>query len=141
MKSARRIVLAITLLFFARPASATIGYHISLKNPEQHLFHVSMEIPAAAADQEIVVALPAWNALYQVRDFSYRVRDVRARNSAAAAAAPLPVRMLDKQTWKISLAGASAPAQRSARRDTRLQHRMGRSRSVQFAAERRTTPS
>jgi predicted metalloprotease with PDZ domain len=105
MKSARRIVLAIVLLFFARPAAATIGYHISLKNPEQHLFHVSMEIPAQPADREITVALPAWNALYQVRDFSYRVRDVRARNSATTAAAPLPVRMLDKQTWKISLAG------------------------------------
>ena len=113
MKSARRIVLAIVLLFCARPASATIAYHISLKNPEQHVFHVSMEIPAAAADQEIVVALPAWNALYQVRDFSYRVRDVRARNSAAAAA-PLPVRMLDKQTWRISLAGASGGAEAHA---------------------------
>jgi len=114
MKSARRIVLAIVLLFCARPASATIAYHISLKNPEQHVFHVSMEIPAAAADQEIVVALPAWNALYQVRDFSYRVREVRARNSAAAAAAPLPVRMLDKQTWRISLAGASGGAEAHA---------------------------
>ncbi len=105
MKSARRIVLAFTLLICARPAAATIGYHISLKNPEQHIFHVSMQIPAQAADQEIIVALPAWNALYQVRDFSYRVRDVRARNSAGAAAASLPVRMLDKQTWKITLAG------------------------------------
>ena len=107
MKSAQRIVLAFTLLFFARPAAATISYHISLKNPEQHLFHVRMQIPAAAADQEIVVALPAWNALYQVRDFSYRVRDVRASNSATPAAA-LPIRMLDKQTWKISLPGAGA---------------------------------
>jgi predicted metalloprotease with PDZ domain len=106
MKSAQRIVLAVTLLIFARPASATINYHISLKNPEQHLFHVQMQIPAAASDQEIIVALPAWNALYQVRDFSYRVRDVRARNDASPPA-PLPVRMLDKQTWKISLAGAA----------------------------------
>jgi predicted metalloprotease with PDZ domain len=114
MKSARRIVLGIVLLFFARPASATIGYHISLKNPEQHLFHVSVEIPALAAAQEIIVALPAWDALYQVRDFSYRVRDVRARNSAGAAAASLPVRMLDKQTWKISLAGASGGAEAHA---------------------------
>jgi predicted metalloprotease with PDZ domain len=114
MKSAQRIVLAVTLLFFARPAAATIGYHISLKNPEQHLFHVSMEIPAQATDQEIIVALPAWNALYQVRDFSYRVRDVRARNSAGTAAAPLPVRMLDKQTWKISLARTGAGADAGA---------------------------
>src|SRR5271170_5528607 len=109
MKSARRIVLAITLLFFARPASATIGYHISLKNPEQHLFHVEMQIPVAAAEQEIIVAIPAWYSLYQVRDFSYRVRDVRASNSAAPATA-LPVRLLDKQTWKILLPVAGAGA-------------------------------
>jgi predicted metalloprotease with PDZ domain len=110
MKSAQRIVLAVTLLVFAQPAAATIGYHISVKNPAQHLFHVSMEIPAQPADQEIIVALPAWNALYQVRDFSYRVRDVRARNSAGTAAALLPVLMLDKQTWKITLAVDSAGA-------------------------------
>jgi predicted metalloprotease with PDZ domain len=109
MKSALRIVLAAVLLLFARPAAATIGYHISLKNPELHVFHVAMEIPAGAADQEIIVALPAWNALYQVRDFSYRVRDVRARD-AAAPSTPLPLRMLDKQTWKISLAGSAARA-------------------------------
>jgi predicted metalloprotease with PDZ domain len=117
MNSARRFVLAVTLLFCARPASATISYRISLKNPEQHIFHVEMQIPAAAADQEIIVALPAWNALYQVRDFSYRVRDVRARNDASSAA-PLPVRMLDKQTWRISLAGIGAAAGRVARAAT-----------------------
>src|SRR5277367_4473212 len=110
MKSARRIDLAFTLLFFARPVAATISYHISLKNPEQHIFHVEMQIPAAAADREIIVALPAWNALYQVRDFSYRVRDVRASNSATPAA-PLPIRQLDKQTWKISLAGLGSADQ------------------------------
>jgi predicted metalloprotease with PDZ domain len=117
MKSAQRIVLALTLLFFARPAAATIGYHISLKNPEQHLFHVSVEIPAQPADREIIIALPAWNALYQVRDFSYRVRDVRARNSAGTAAASLPVRMIDKQTWKISLAGIDGGAGNGANAD------------------------
>ncbi len=110
MKSAQRIVLAVLLLFFARPAAATISYHISLKNPEQHLFHISMEIPAGTAvDQEIIVALPAWNALYQVRDFSYRVRDVEAR-SAKSPSLTLPVQLLDKQTWKISLPGAGPRA-------------------------------
>src|SRR6202050_4377904 len=117
MKSAQRLALALALLFLARPAAATIGYHISLKNPEQHLFHVSVEIPAQPADREIIIALPAWNALYQVRDFSYRVRDVRARNSSDTAAASLPVRMLDKQTWKISLAGIDGSAGNGANAD------------------------
>ena len=137
MKSAQRIVLAVTLLFFARPAAATISYHISLKNPEQHLFHVRMQIPAAAADQEIVVALPAWNALYQVRDFSYRVRDVRASNSATPAAA-LPIRHARQANLEnfASQAQAADSALPQAHRHARLQHRMGRSRSVQFAIER-----
>ncbi len=105
MKVAQRIVMAVSVLLFARPAAATIGYHISLKNPEQHKFQVSMQIPAGEADHEIIVALPAWNALYQVRDFVYRVRDVRVSESASPAD-PLSVRKLDKQTWRISLPGA-----------------------------------
>ncbi len=109
MNLARRIGLAAILLFFARPAGATIRYHISLKNPERHLFHVSMEIPVSDVDQEIIVALPAWNALYQVRDFSYRVRDVRA-TAAASQSAFLPVQMVDKQTWKVNLARSGARA-------------------------------
>ena len=125
MKSAQRIVLAVVLLCFARPAVASITYHISLKNPEQHLFHVSMEIPVGtASDQEIIVALPAWNALYQVRDFSYRVRDVRAR-AAKSSSLTLPVQMLDKQTWKISLPGSGPRAAMVG-----LQYRMGRCRAV-----------
>src|SRR5580692_7342446 len=112
MNAAQRIVFAVALLFCARPAAANIAYHISLKNPEQHLFHVSIEIPVAQADRELVAVLPVWNALYQIRDFSYRVRDVRASMYSAPATA-LPVRLLDKQTWKISLpgAGADSPAQ------------------------------
>jgi predicted metalloprotease with PDZ domain len=82
-----------------RPAAATINYHISLKNPEAHIFHVRMEIPPAP--QGIVVAMPAWNAVYQVRDFSYRVRDVEARMSADPGADRVPVRKLDKQTWQV----------------------------------------
>src|SRR5271168_100162 len=107
MNSARRIVLAFTLLFFARPAAATIAYHISLKNPEQHVFHVSMEIPAQGTGRDIIVALPAWNALYQVRDFSYRVREVQAR-AALPPGTALRLQMLDKQTWKISLSASDA---------------------------------
>ncbi len=125
MKSAQRIVLAVVLLCFARPAVASITYHISLKNPEQHLFHVSMEIPVGtASDQEIIVALPAWNALYQVRDFSYRVRDVRARScevfvvdSSCAAARQTDVEDFIARLW-------------STRRDGGLQYRMGRCRAV-----------
>src|SRR5580704_10919293 len=103
MKSALRFVVAVMVLLFARPAAATIGYHISLKNPERHAFHVSMQVPASETDHEIIVALPAWKALYQVRDFAYRVRNVRANTPTSPSSNALSVQRLDKQTWRISL--------------------------------------
>jgi len=51
----------------------------------------------------MTVAIPAWNALYQVRDFAYRVRDVQASSFAGSGTLgeKLPIRKLDKQTWEI----------------------------------------
>ena len=40
---------ALVFVFSARPAAATIDYRVSLKNPEQHVFHVSMQVPVPAA--------------------------------------------------------------------------------------------
>ncbi len=108
-KRVLRIWILVAGMFFgvaAQRASATIAYRVSLANPEQHLFHVEMTIPADGS--EVVTALPAWNALYQVRDFSYRVRAVSAL-CPAFIAAPLIVRLLDKDTWRISLAGPCQP--------------------------------
>jgi len=93
--------LGISLLFgAARQAGASIHYTISLDHPDQHLFHVTMEIPNAAP--ETIVAMPAWNALYQVRDFAYRIRDVRAMATTGEGTpgASLPLRKLDKETWE-----------------------------------------
>jgi predicted metalloprotease with PDZ domain len=95
-------------LLSARPAAGTIGYKISLKNPEQHIFQVSMTIPQPAPETKI--AMPAWNALYQVRDFAYRIRDVQVRSfsESGAPGENLPVRKLDKQTWEIVGSGKNA---------------------------------
>jgi predicted metalloprotease with PDZ domain len=90
-------------LVFANPAAATIRYRVSLANPEQHLFHVIMTIPVAAADREVTVQMPAWNALYQVRDFASRVRDLRS----LAGVSP---EKIDKQTWRVVLGGAGKPS-------------------------------
>jgi predicted metalloprotease with PDZ domain len=102
------------LLLAPQPAAATIKYHISLKNPEAHVFHVRMEIPPAP--QGIVIAIPAWNALYQVRDFSYRVRDVEAKQSADPGALDVAVRKLDKQSWQVQYPwdGALSPTAKPA---------------------------
>ncbi len=109
MNLASSRILPICLLFAAAsslcagPAGATIKYRVSLANPEQHLFHVTMAIPTAETDRDIFVQMPAWNALYQVRDFAYRVRDV---HDSERLDAQLPLK-LDKQTWRIDVSAAS----------------------------------
>ena len=95
-------VLFLVLSFYALPAAATVSYKISLDHPEQHVFHVTMHANVGQSDTALVVALPAWNALYQVRDFAYRVRNVRAIQPSFHGNREL-VSKLDKQTWRISI--------------------------------------
>ena len=103
----RRFLFAgcFALFLAARPAAATIEYKISLAHPEKHLFQVEMRVPVAPDQRDLIVALPAWNALYQVRDFAYRVRDVRVGKAAPGGSAVIPYK-LDKQTWRILASAA-----------------------------------
>jgi predicted metalloprotease with PDZ domain len=105
--ASRRIALLLPLAFaFAvRPAAASIDYKVSLAHPEKHRFEIAMHVPVSASQAELTVALPAWNALYQVRDFAYRVRDVRVPNNPALAALKL-----DKLTWRIPSSAAQGEA-------------------------------
>ena len=91
-RSAARIILI--LGFLASSASvggATIRYTVSLEHPEQHTFRVSMEILDVA--EEVTVQMPAWNALYQIRDFSAHLREVEA----FAGSQKLSPEKIDKQ--------------------------------------------
>ncbi len=81
---------------FAVPVEATIRYDVSVAEPEKHTFRVKMTVPDVK--EELTVQLPAWNALYQIRDFAYRVQNVRARDASDAL---LTVVKLDKQTWQM----------------------------------------
>ena len=98
--SVRRLVRPFPLLllsFLACNATtkATIQYSISLEHPEQHLFHVTMTIPDVKG--EVTVQMAAWNALYQIRDFSSHVQQVSASVGTETAA----IEKMDKQTWRI----------------------------------------
>jgi len=81
-------------------AAAAIHYTISLAHPEQHIFHVTMVVPNVG--RQLDVAMPAWNATYDIRDFAFRVTDVRAQLTATNVNSPLRVVKLDKQTWRIT---------------------------------------
>jgi predicted metalloprotease with PDZ domain len=81
------------------PSRGTIQYAVSLEHPEQHLFHVTMTIPGVSG--EVIVQMAAWNALYQIRDFSNHVGQVEAFIGSERA----PIEKLDKQTWRIKGTG------------------------------------
>ena len=90
------IVFTLTL---ASSASATIEYSVSLDHPERHLFHVTMVIPDVKG--EVNVHIAAWNALYQIKDFSSHVEQV----SGSSSAGPAAIEKQDKQTWRIQGSG------------------------------------
>src|ERR1700722_19087584 len=92
-----RAAIAAALFYFACPARATIDYTVSLSHPERHIFGVTMRIPNVR--DRVTLQMPAWNALYQIRDFSSHMMQVTAKDSEGH---PLPVRKLDKQTWSVS---------------------------------------
>ncbi len=103
------LLLGASFLFFAAPrASATIRYRISLAQNHEHLFQVEMEIPNRGST--VQVAMPVWNALYQVRDFAYRIRSPKAAisDSRNAGAQPAGLRPIDKQTWQIDPPSSAA---------------------------------
>jgi len=81
------------------PAHATISYSVSLANRDGHRFHVTMIVPNATG--QVNVRMAAWNALYQIRDFAYRVSSLAARDNSGAAVAV----KLDKDTWSIAARG------------------------------------
>jgi predicted metalloprotease with PDZ domain len=97
--STRLVFFALACALVAASASATIRYGISLANPEQHLFHVTMTIPDVKG--EVTIQMPAWNALYQIRDFASHVREV----AAFSGTTKLPIEKIDKQTWVIHGSG------------------------------------
>jgi predicted metalloprotease with PDZ domain len=89
-------ILCLSILLASGTSSkATIQYAVSLDHPEQHLFHVTMTIPEV--NREVTVQMPAWNALYQIRDFSSHVQQLEASAGSEIA----PIEKLDKQSWRI----------------------------------------
>jgi predicted metalloprotease with PDZ domain len=96
-----RAALVAAALCFAGPAHATIDYSISLSHPDRHIFGVTMRVPNV--HDQVTLQMPAWNALYQIRDFSAHMMQVTAKDDEGH---PLPLRKLDKQTWSVTSNGA-----------------------------------
>ncbi|MGH9326100.1 MAG: M61 family metallopeptidase [Terriglobia bacterium] len=81
------------LLYALTGAAQPIQYVVDLTQPESHLVRVTMTIPEA--HRRTRIQFPAWNALYQIRDFVRNVQDLRAQcDGRSITLAPV-----DLYTW------------------------------------------
>jgi predicted metalloprotease with PDZ domain len=92
-------VLVFAFFSLAYPATAEIRYTVSLLHPEQHLFHVTVEVPDV--EDHVDLQMAAWDALYEIRDFSSHVQRV----TASANGRDVPIEKLDKLTWRVQASG------------------------------------
>jgi predicted metalloprotease with PDZ domain len=91
---------AVTPVSCTSPRSAQpepTEYFVSLANPAEHVAHVSIRLRNGEGAR--LLAMPVWNALYQVRNFAANVEDVRARDRSGAAA---EVRNNTTSEWTIT---------------------------------------
>jgi len=72
-------------------------YFVSLADYSQHLAHVSIRLPATTG--AVILDMPVWNALYQVRDFAANVQNVRALD---ANNQPGAVENVKTSEWQVS---------------------------------------
>ena len=100
-RSWSRGVFLAAIFFLACPARATIEYTVSLAHPDRHVIGVTMRVPNVR--DRVTVQMPAWNALYQIRDFSSHMTQVTAKDDEGRS---LPLRKIDKQTWIATGNGA-----------------------------------
>ena len=75
-------------------AAEPIRYQLDLTSTEVHLVHVTMNIPGARAGTEIQI--PAWNCLYQIRDFVKNVEDLKGDCDGQ----PADLNREDLNTWR-----------------------------------------
>lgn len=95
------VILVLCLPLSGRGA-AQIRYQVSLAHPEQHLFHVTVEVPDV--QEGVKLQMAAWNALYEIRDFSSHVQQVQAFVNGQSAR----IEKLDKLTWRVLGSGTVA---------------------------------
>src|SRR5262245_14195990 len=87
-------VAAVVLLLTSATAFAqTIRYNVSMPKPASHIYNIEMTIGQAGVPS-IDLSLPAWNALYQVRDFAQYVQNLSAN---------VPYKRVSKDTWRFAV--------------------------------------
>ena len=84
-----------------------IRYRVAMPEPQSHEFHITMEIPALPARQEIDIVFPVWApGSYLVRDFSRHIYDLEIRGATRSTS--IPCQRIDKTRWRLRVLGRPA---------------------------------
>jgi predicted metalloprotease with PDZ domain len=94
------IMLTGVLAICPNRALAEIHYELSIAHPEQHLFQVSVQVPDVSG--EVRLQMAAWNAYYEIRDFSSHVQQVEASIDGKKT----DIEKIDKLTWRVMGTGS-----------------------------------
>jgi predicted metalloprotease with PDZ domain len=80
-----------------------VEYRIDLADRHAHLFSVEARFPVGGGDVDL--KLPVWTpGSYLVREFGRHLQDVVCTSGEGG---PLPVRKVDKATWRVDARGAT----------------------------------
>ena len=86
------------------PGSPKVTYSVRLEDRSGHVCRVEMSIDGISHPY-LDLALPAWNNLYQLRDF---VRNLRSLSASAPGGEALAVRQTGSHTWRIATGGVTS---------------------------------
>lgn len=89
------IILATAL---AGAAKQPLEYTVDLRQPDSHLVHMTLKIPDAEAGLEL--QFPAWNCLYQIRNFIRHVQELETMCDGK----PLGLERVDLNTFRSGIA-------------------------------------
>ena len=120
MIALRRCPLFLTLLFTASFAwsvalaqtAPRLDYTVGITDAARHLFHLKIQI-SNVSGKTLDISLPAWTpGWYTIRPYAANLIKLHANPASASAnnfvSKPLPMRAVDKQTYRIETEGNRA---------------------------------
>jgi predicted metalloprotease with PDZ domain len=97
-------LIAIVPGLSSEPAGRAVAYTISMPEPSNHLFHVTLRVDGLEGEIHDV-KMPAWHpGYYRMIDYAKNVSGFHAQDGQGR---PLPWEKVTKNTWRIVAGGAS----------------------------------
>ncbi|MDT5156751.1 MAG: hypothetical protein QOH51_1108 [Acidobacteriota bacterium] len=90
------------------PNAPEIGYTISIRRPQTHLFEVEARLryKQGGAPASVDLLMPVWTpGSYLIREFERQVQDFSAQDGSSSGGRALAWNKVNKNTWRIEASG------------------------------------